>query len=253
VREGRAARLAAVQQHMADGSSNRDQQLLEAGGRASAGRLSPGRNALRGIGGRDGRGRGSSPARFSRAGRLGSSPGGASAAGRLGSSPGRSAAALPSGRAAVDRDSRLSFGTAAATPSWQIASGSTTPEPATSEAQRLGNASSSVAAGARRQSGQSSSLTRGMAAAAASLTEQQDLWSGARSAPEDAAAPAGGARGLLLPRGAQPLEPISTSGGSPGRRSTGSRGGAEPAASPSGSDAGGAPLLPYGADSSMQG
>jgi hypothetical protein len=74
VREGRAARLAAVQQHMTDGSSNRDQQLAEArgssdyggsgglagysssGGRASLGRLSPGRNALRGIGGRDGRG-----------------------------------------------------------------------------------------------------------------------------------------------------------------------------------------------------
>jgi hypothetical protein len=74
VREGRAARLAAVQQHMSDGSSNRDQQRLEArgssdyggsgvaggygssGGRASIGRLSPGRNALRGIGGRDSRG-----------------------------------------------------------------------------------------------------------------------------------------------------------------------------------------------------
>jgi hypothetical protein len=75
VREGRAARLAAVQQHMADGSSNRDQQLQQArgssdyggggvaggyssssGGRAAIGRLSPGRNALRGIGGRDGRG-----------------------------------------------------------------------------------------------------------------------------------------------------------------------------------------------------
>ncbi|KAF6261642.1 ciliary basal body-associated, B9 protein-domain-containing protein [Scenedesmus sp. NREL 46B-D3] len=74
VREGRAARLAAAQQHMADGSSNRDQQLLEArgsssygggagasgysssGDRASYGRLSPGRNTLRGIGSRDGRG-----------------------------------------------------------------------------------------------------------------------------------------------------------------------------------------------------
>jgi hypothetical protein len=76
VREGRAARLAAVQQHLADGSSNRDQQLMEArgssdyggaggaggysssssGGRASFVRLSPGRNALRGAAGRDGRG-----------------------------------------------------------------------------------------------------------------------------------------------------------------------------------------------------
>lgn len=75
VREGRAARLAAVQQQLADGSSNRDQQLLEArgssdyggaggaggysssgsGGRTAFGRLSPGRNALRGAAGREGR------------------------------------------------------------------------------------------------------------------------------------------------------------------------------------------------------
>jgi hypothetical protein len=129
--------------------------------------------------------------------------------------------------------------------------GSSTPEPASPEAPRASRISSSSAtAEARRQPGQYSSLLRGRAAAAASPTEQLGLWSGDRSAPEDAAAPAR-AGGLLLRRGAQLLEPISASSGSPGRRSNSSRGGAEAAASPSGSDAGAAPLLPYGGDSSV--
>jgi hypothetical protein len=189
---------------------------------------------------------GGSPVRFSRAG-------------RLGSSPGRTTAALSAGRTTADRDSRLSIGATAGTPSWQIQAGSATPEPPSStaaETPRRGRISSSSAAAgaageARRQPGQYSSLLRGRAAAVASPTEQQGLWSGARSAPEEAAALAG-ARGLLLRRGAQLLEPISTSSGPRYRRSTGSRGGAESAVSPSGSDAGAA-LLPYGADSSAQG
>lgn len=122
---------------------------------------------------------------------------------------------------------------------------------------RISGGSSSVvteAAGeVRRQPGQYSSLLRDAAGrqAAASPTEQQGLWSGARSAPDNAAAAAlAGGRGLLLRRGAQLLTPLSTGAGAPGTRGAGASAGAEAAASPNGSDAGAAPLLPYGADSS---
>lgn len=151
-----------------------------------------------------------SPARFSRAGSLGSSPGRAAAALAADNKLNAPAAAAAAG-AAGSREERS--GSAVSLTAWRRSSTSGAAAGAASVGSVVaadGAAHGSVAGNSSttslRQPGQHSPLMRSWGAVA-SPTEQQGLWSGARSAPVNAESTAdtsstGGQPGLLLRRSA---------------------------------------------------